>query len=295
MKILLVRFSSFGDVTQCLSVPAALRRRFPEAEVHWVTRSDLAPLLHGHPDIAKIWAYDRRTKFAGLRSMIEELRRENFDRVYDAHNNLRSRYICFRLARPTLRRSIRRWKRFLLFNFRINKFEQPFSGQRDLLEPLAAWGIPARPSPPAPQLYVEAGAREKAQALLGDFGPFIACAPSAAHALKRWPQAYWKKLLAAESDLRFVLLGGPEDLFLADIAAVAPERILNLAGRSDLATSAAVVELSQGLITNDTGLLHVAEQLGKTRDRVDGASSLRLSFARHHHDFAAAAVVPALQ
>ncbi|HRO67383.1 MAG TPA: glycosyltransferase family 9 protein [Pseudobdellovibrionaceae bacterium] len=275
MKILLIRFSSFGDVAQCLSVPSALAARYPQAEVHWVTRSDFAHLLEGHPHIKKIWAFDRKKGLSGLRDLIRELRREKFDLVYDAHNNLRSRLISSGLRFPwdwrrlfspprLIRRSLKRWKRFLLFRFRINKFEQPFAGQRDLLEPLQKLGIPKFPPPDAPQLFLSAKDLEKAESVLGPFASdeFWTCAASAAHELKRWPVEHWKELILSRPRDRFVLLGGPEDAFYAEITAVAPDRVLNLAGKCSLTVSAAVISKSNLLIANDTGLLHVAEQLG---------------------------------
>lgn len=272
MKVLLIRFSSFGDVTQCLSVPAALRRKFPGAEVHWVVRSEFTPLMQGHPDIAKVWGYSRSEGLKGLWRLAGLLRRERFTHVYDAHNNLRSRIICARLtvdwpwrSRPVLlRRSLRRWKRFLLFRLRINRFQQPFSGQRDLLEPLSPWGIPSEPSPSAPQIHLDPDDHRQADRVLADWhdSPFWCLAPSAAHQLKRWPVTHWQELIRQRKQNRFVLLGGPEDAFLADIRTIAPERVLNLAGLCDFRTSAAVIARSQGLVSNDTGPLHLAEQLG---------------------------------
>lgn len=266
-KFLIIRFSAFGDVTQTLSVPSAISEKFPDSEVHFVTRADLASLTNGHPRIFKTWAFKKTTGWFGLLKLGLQLRRENFDYVYDAHNNLRSFIISLlavRLKTNFIRRSIRRWKRFLLFQFRINKFQMPFSGQRDLLEPLKPWGI-SEISPPAPQLFVDARAlavaKEMTKVFLTD--GFVALAPSAAHLLKRWPKTYWQELILKEVDTKFVLLGGPEDVFLMDIQSVASDRVLNLAGKTNLSESAAVVFLSKFLIANDTGLLHVAEQLGK--------------------------------
>jgi hypothetical protein len=66
-----------------------------------------------------------------------------------------NRFVLFKnLKQKILQRSIRRWKRFLLFRFRINQFEMPFSGQRDLLEPLQAWGVSKNPPPP-PQIFLQ--------------------------------------------------------------------------------------------------------------------------------------------
>lgn len=266
---LIIRFSAFGDVVQTLSVPAAIKKVYPEAHIHWVTRKDMAPLLRNHPDIDKVWELDRKAGLKGLLSLAWHMRKAHFTHIYDAHNNMRSRVIAW-ILRPLgflgggahfIRRSIRRWKRLLLFRFRINTFEMPFSGQRDLLEPLQPWGISKLP-PPAPQLYLSPSSLEKARELLHGFEDAIALAPSAAHFLKRWPKEYWKELILLMPHQKFVLLGGPEDSFLDDIRDVAPERVLNLAGKCSLEVSAAVVEKTSVLLSNDTWLLHAAEQLG---------------------------------
>jgi len=268
-KFLIIRFSSFGDVVQSLSIPSAIKAKYPAAEVHWVTRKDMAPLLQGHPHITKIWDFDRKLGFAGLLKLGFALRAVGFTHIYDAHNNLRSRMLSL-ILRPFgfvgigpkfIRRSIRRWKRFLLFRFRINKFEMPFNGQRDLLEPLYRWDI-SRQAPPAPQLFPNRDNLNKAAELLGSYEGAVALAPSAAFFLKRWPKEYWQELIMNMPGQKFVILGGPEDDFLGDIAAVAPDRVLNLAGKASLQVSSAVVQLSRALIANDTGLLHVGEQEG---------------------------------
>jgi ADP-heptose:LPS heptosyltransferase len=270
VKILIIRFSAFGDVVQTLSVPPALKSAFPGAEIHWVTRKDASALVQGHPDIHRVWDYDRKKGIMGLARMGIEMRKAGFTHIYDAHNNLRSHFLTW-ILRPLgflnlgpkfIRRSIRRWKRFLLFKLRINKFEMPFSGQRDLLEPLAAWGV-AKSPPPAPQIFPNEINKNKAKELLGTFQDAIALAPSSAHFLKRWPKEYWKQLILQFPDQKFVLLGGPQDSFLEEIRAVAPERVLNLSGHSPLSVSTCVVQLSKVLVTNDTWLLHAAEQLGK--------------------------------
>jgi lipopolysaccharide heptosyltransferase II len=265
IKILLIRFSSFGDVTQCLSVPTRLMKLGPDVEVHWAIRAEFAPLVEKHPNVHRLWRLDRKLGLAGLWALAQKLRGENFTHVYDAHNNLRSHFIAWIVNAPKLlRKSQKRFLRFLLFRFRINKFERPFSGQRDLLEPLTKWGL-EKTLPSTPQLFLPTEASAKAQELLGELATksFVTVAASAAYPLKRWPLGHWQTLLKSESSRHFVLLGGPEDQFLDEIRAVAPERILNLAGRSSLVESAAIIAASQILITNDTGLLHVAEQLGK--------------------------------
>lgn len=275
--ILLIRFSSFGDIVQTLSVPTALKNRFPTAEIHWVTRSEFVPLIEHHPAVHRVYGLDKKKGLRGLFQVIHQIKDIPFHRLYDAHNNLRSLVLSFALffyslvhhrsPPQVIRRSLRRWNRFLLFQFRINRFEQPFSGQRDLLEPLQPWGLSKTP-PPSPQLFLAPALESSIQDRLLKLGgsPFITLAPSAAFPLKRWPLEHWNSLLKmwlkVHPEEKFILLGGPEDLFLKDLQSLDPERIFNFAGSLSLAESAQVVAQSKLLIANDTGLLHVGEQLG---------------------------------
>ncbi len=274
MKILIIRFSSFGDVLQCLSVAGALKRRYPSAEVHWVTREEFRPLIETHPAIHKVWTLSRSERWPGLMALARCLRATGFTHVYDAHNNLRSRVIGWVIKGPLdwrvwtgkvrfLRRSIYRFRRFLLFRFRKNLFPQPFSGQRALLEPLEKWDV-ERGAPPPPQLFLqEAVLRTVRETYPALQKRFLALAPSAAFELKRWPAENWKELIRRLPKTNFVLLGGPEDKFLLDIAAADPARVTDLSGRLSLLESAAAISFCEALVSNDTGLMHVAEQIGK--------------------------------
>lgn len=269
----MIRFSSLGDVTQALSVASRLAQMGHPAEVHWVTRKDMAPLIEGHPFVTKIWKLDRSTGLKGLLQLIAALRRENFSHIYDAHNNTRSHLITMFLRPPLaltrifnpplyLRKSQKRWKRFLLFRFHINLFEKPFSGQRDLLEPLTQWGL-SRDLPAPPQIFVHPPALKIAQKLLAEknlSSDFIVLAPSAAYPLKRWPLEHFKKLIELLPNEKFVCLGGSQDHFIAELAG---DRAFDFSGRTNLQESAAVISLAKYVVSNDTGLLHISEQLGK--------------------------------
>jgi len=274
-KILLIRFSAFGDILAMMSVPVALRHRFPNAEIHWVTRADYSAMAETAKSVDHVWAVDRKMGFRELWQTTQKLRRESFTHVYDAHNNLRSHFLSWFLVGPFgllavlrgqkfLRRSQYRWRRFLLFRFRINKYPKPFVHQWALLEPLQAWHVSLN-LPPVPVLQLPKAAHEKAQSVLGSFSPkagFVALSPSASYALKRWPVSHWQKLIVENPHLSFALLGGAEDQFIQTIADVAPDRTLNLAGKLSYLESAAVVQHARVLVSNDTGLMHVAEQSG---------------------------------
>lgn len=266
MKILVVRFSSIGDVLQTLSVLSEMRRAFPQAEIHMATQSRFTPFFNEHPIVRRVWTVDQKTGLKDLWKLSGKVSQEKFTHIYDAHNNLRSRLLTlmlrFRGQRfHSLRRPIYRWRRFLLFKLRINLFPQPFSGQMDQLRPLKRWGVDVE-IPKEQSLFLSENLIEEMKALLEakGFKSFIAMAPSAAYPLKRWPRESFEQLVS-ESSEKFVLLGGPEDQFLAEMALMHPDRVLNLAGRLSLMESAAVVFLSEALVSNDTGVMHMAEQL----------------------------------
>ena len=264
MKVLVIRFSSIGDVTQALSIAAHICSQYPEAEVHFLTKSEFQPLMEGNPHIKKIWTIAPKSNFSDLKSLSHKLNQEHYTHLYDAHNNTRSNFIFYSVkADHKLQRSMSRLKRFLLIYLKINLFDKPLSGQRDLLKPLEKWNIQFK-LPPAPQLFLNEEYMNEALHILRKYNipdNYITIAPSSAHELKRWPIAMWKKLISLSPEEHFVVLAGPKDYFTSGLNEF--KNVTNLTGLTSLQTSAALVQKSKLLIANDTGLLHFAEQLGK--------------------------------
>lgn len=267
-KVLMMRFSALGDVLQSLSLIGAVHREWPNSEIHFVTREDFAQLFVLHPHLDKVWTIPKKATLKDSIKLGRLLLRENFTHIYDPHNNLRSRILCIFLnglfgwrslfKHKFLRRPLYRFRRLLLFKFRKNTFPKPFNGQAALLRPLAHWGVNTTP-PTVPQLFLPP---TQNTTLLNLPSEFVAIAPSAAHELKRWPIEYFSQLIEKNPDLKFVALGGPEDQFISQLENVAPRNVINLAGKLNYIESAQAVQMSLALISNDTGVMHMAEQLG---------------------------------
>jgi heptosyltransferase II len=81
---------------------------------------------------------------------------------------------------------------------------------------------------------------------------------------KRWPTQHWRALIEALPSERFVLFGTANDAPLtATIASgFSPERVENLAGKTDLPSYVARLRTCRLLVTNDTGGMHLANALG---------------------------------
>jgi ADP-heptose:LPS heptosyltransferase len=267
-KVLIIRFSSFGDIVQCSTVVELIRQKYPGAKVDWVTRSDFGNLVKLNGHINNVWSFNKHSGLKGLIELGKLLRNENYDRVYDAHNNLRSKLLSLFLRtriihRPKwLTRSKDRLKRILLFIFRINLLPKPYKGIESYRTPLKKWGITAEENGrPKVAWKFSYESQQKVIPYIKHIHP-IALVPSAAWEMKRWPLAHWKKLIELMPERLFVVMGGKEDLFCQELEDIDPTRVRNLAGSLSLVESCALIEKSPLVISADTGLLHVADVLG---------------------------------
>jgi heptosyltransferase II len=90
---------------------------------------------------------------------------------------------------------------------------------------------------------------------------------------KRWPAAHFAAL-ALQLDVPVLLLGSGKDAALCDeITALAPQKIKNLAGKTSLTQAIRAQAASKLIVTNDSGLMHVAAALGVPQVAIFGSSS----------------------
>ncbi len=267
-KVLIVRFSSFGDIIQCTPVVDIIRREYPSAQIDWLTKSEFEKLLMLQSEINHIWSFDKKLGMKGLIGLAFKLRSENYDHIYDAHNNVRSLVLSFflrtRLSSSPhwISRSKERIKRFLLFQCRLNLFPKPFKGIHSYLKPLEEWGLKnTNVILKANWKFQNVPTLTKKDIFLNE--KTVILVPSAAWEMKRWPLDYWKKLVVIMPEYQFVVLGGSNDHFCEEIRHIDPHRVTNLAGKLSLEESCLVVNDSHLVISADTGLLHVADVLGK--------------------------------
>ncbi len=114
MKILVIRFSSIGDIVLTTPVIRNLRTQL-DATVHYATKKAYHSVIEANPYIEKI-----HTLGESLNELTNELREENFDYVIDLHNNLRTRILKFKLRKKTFSFKKLNLKKWILVNFKIN-------------------------------------------------------------------------------------------------------------------------------------------------------------------------------
>jgi ADP-heptose:LPS heptosyltransferase len=285
--LLIIRFSSFGDIVQALGVPKAFLQRFRDSanpsRVDWLVRTDFSSLLTANPSIHQTLAFSREEGLWGLLQRAWTLAQSHqYTHLYDAHNNLRSNLFCaaflaskfyHRQSRKQslqfARRPKNRLRRWLFFRLRLQVLPRPFRGAESFLWPLKDWGLLQQIENES-VFYSSSDDLQKAKGILQKINlqttsaspPFIALVPSAAWQMKRWSVENWCRLVGLMNESHFVILGGPDDSFCKTISDVAPDRVLNLAGQTPLGVSCAILRDAKLVISGDTGLLHVADQIG---------------------------------
>src|SRR4029079_6504880 len=85
MKILIIRFSSIGDIVLTTPVIRCLRKKYPAAEIYFLTKDFFSGIVAPHPYIKRVLTLtDDRP------ATIKRLENEKFDCIIDLHNNLRT-------------------------------------------------------------------------------------------------------------------------------------------------------------------------------------------------------------
>ena len=99
-RILVIRFSSFGDIVHTMAGIGPLKERFPESQIDFVVRAEFAGMVSCSPQVHQVWALRRDAGFKGLWRLALELRTRRYDRIYDAHRSLRSFLLRLMLRGP---------------------------------------------------------------------------------------------------------------------------------------------------------------------------------------------------
>jgi len=260
-----IRLSSLGDVV--LTTPVFSDLKAAGAKTVALTRRGFAPLYKNHPAVDDVWIYEER----GFWGWMVEIRRQNFDIVLDLHGTPRSWFWTLfskasrreRFDKRTLARRWLVWTKKVLSGLNGSVVDR-------YLEPLQRLGIPIGDRTPRLSLSPNERLSDSLEKRLGG-GPFVAVAPGAQHATKRWPASSFAKaadLLSARlgspgKPLPIVVLGASQDLpVVQEMLTHSSQPVQNLAGQTTVRDMMLILRRCALLLTNDSGPMHVGVALG---------------------------------
>jgi ADP-heptose:LPS heptosyltransferase len=250
MKILVLRFSSIGDIVLCSPVVRCLSRQLG-AEVHFLTKTRFAGVVEHNPHIQKVYTFEN-----SLTEVVPALRRERYDLVVDLHRNLRTLQVKIALMRPWRSFHKLNFEKWLLVNTGINRLPDKHIVHRylDTVRHLGArydgegldYFIP--PEQEVSPWHIHPVLQK---------APFTALVIGATHATKRMPTDRLRELCSRMKG-PVVLLGGRDETEAGRQIAAAGDHVIDCCGKLSLHQSASMVKQSALVITHDTGLMHIA-------------------------------------
>ncbi|KOF03019.1 glycosyl transferase [Roseivirga seohaensis subsp. aquiponti] len=273
-KILVLRFSSIGDIVLTTPIVRALKTQLDDAEIHFCTKAGFASILEANPYIDKVHLLEK-----DLNPLIAELKKENFDHIVDLHNNLRTRIIKTRLGKPSNAFDKLNWEKWLIVNFKINKLPNVHIVDR-YFETVKPLGVKKD------MLGLDYFIPEKDE-IEKDWLPethrngYIAFAIGGQLNTKKLPIDRMIEL-CDKINKPIVVLGGKEDVengerledffnrkhdkadMISPLEELGKKAIIyNACGKFNLNQSASILKGASHVFTHDTGLMHIAAAFKK--------------------------------
>ena len=256
-KFLIIRFSSIGDIVLTTPVIRCLKRQYPDAEVHYVTKKSYQSLLVNNPYIDKLFTLEK-----SLNNLVKQLKSERYDYVIDLHNSLRTTILKIRLGVKSFSFDKLNFHKWILVKFKKNLMPKVHIVDRYMktVESLGVkndnkgldYFIPKQDEMPSDWLPENFRKGYAVYAIGGQ------------HETKKLPLHKMIELCKT-IQLPLVLIGGKEDSVISKqlsvIHAITP--VLDTCGKYNLNQSASIIQNASIIYTHDTGMMHVAAALKK--------------------------------
>lgn len=255
-KILILRFSSIGDIVLTTPVVRCLKEQVKDIEIHYLTKSSFASLAASNPYIDKVYSMEKK-----LSEVMPLLKVENYDFILDLHHNLRTKQVILALKKPSDNFPKLNFKKWLLVQLKINKMPLIHIVDRYFK---AATVFNINNDLKGLDFFIPEKEEVKLNELPEFFkAGFIAVVIGAQHFTKRMPN---HKIidLCQGLPLPVILVGGKEDYNNGlEIEKVLGIKAFNACGKYNLFQSASIIKQARLVITHDTGMMHIAAAFKK--------------------------------
>jgi heptosyltransferase-2 len=253
-KILVIRFSSIGDIVLTTPIVRALKQQLKNVEIHYLTKKTNYSLLQNNKYIDKIHLLEDA-------DLLKKLRSNKFDYIVDLHNNIRTLKIKAMLGVKSKAFPKLNLKKFLLVNFKINKLPNIHIVDR-YFEATSKLGVINDKK--GLDFFLQEEDFVSPDALPLDFHDgYIAVVVGSKHFTKQMPLNLLAQICKG-LEKPIILLGDKTDYAKAyKIEKEIGSKVFNGCGAYNINQSSALIKNSLGVITADTGLMHVASALDK--------------------------------
>lgn len=249
-----------------------LRKIYPDSRLTLLTSEGFGRVLENNPHLDEIIYHHRKETRNDLEKLIDQLRLQKFDLIYDIHNSLRSRWIGWQLKRHAPKPEHwliekRTLARELQIRFGWGQFFNGKSQREQWLEPLRRHHTGALST--KTELFPSVADKNYVKAWLNQNDlqdkPFVCIGASASFPLKCWPLQNFKKLIEniIQSGISVVLVGTNGEIETEELAEYfrGSQNVFCAAGMFTILQSAALLEMANAVVANDTSIIHLAEAM----------------------------------
>ncbi len=269
MKILILRFSSIGDIVLTTPVIRTVKTQL-DAQVHYASKIQFKDILEGNPYVDRVHLLGNN-----LMELIRELRKEKFDYVIDLHNNSRTWIIKTLLMVTSISVNKLNVEKWIMVNFKINVLPSKHIVDR-YLETVSGLGV--KNDALGLDYFIPEKDEVHADGLPETHrNGYTAYAIGGLHYTKKLPIQRIIEL-CEKINRPIILLGGKDDVADGEEVRLFFEKdetkpngldgirktiIYNACGKYNLNQSASLLKNAQYVFTHDTGLMHVASAFKK--------------------------------
>ncbi|MFZ9065771.1 MAG: glycosyltransferase family 9 protein [bacterium] len=249
-----------------------LRKVYPNSRLTLLTSEGFGRVLENNPHLDEIIYHHRKETRNDLENLIDQLRLQKFDLIYDIHNSLRSRWIGWQLKRHAPKPEHwliekRTLARELQIRFGWGQFFNGKSQREQWLEPLRRHHTGALST--KTELFPSVADKNYVKAWLNQNDlqdkPFVCIGASASFPLKCWPLQNFKQLIEniIQSGISVVLVGTNGEIETEELAEYfrGSQNVFCAAGMFTILQSAALLEMANAVVANDTSIIHLAEAM----------------------------------
>lgn len=292
-KTLILRLSSIGDIILSSPLLRVYRKSVGNsARVDFVVRKEYAELVQFSHHLSIVHSYDVNSGYKGLQELGKLLRAEQYDLVIDIHDSIRTKYlrsVC--KAKKVVVMDKRKLERWLMVNLKRNAYTDDLSVADRYIETVEELGIKNDDKGleifiPDSTLFEISGKIAKLR--LNQFEKVIGICPGSKHFTKRWQKEKFADVAvraAKEFNGTVLLFGGKEERedcnFVEEEVRrrISERSVTNFAGELTLLETAAAMEFCDVVVTNDSGLMHLAAAKQRKVVSVFGSTVKEFGFA----------------
>jgi ADP-heptose:LPS heptosyltransferase len=269
MKVLIIRFSSIGDIVLTTPVIRCIKSQIPNVQVHYLTKYSLKAITEHNPYIDRFFYYR-----ANITQLIKDLKKEQYDYVVDLHKNFRSYRIRMGLRAKVLAYKKESIRKFLLTRFRINIMRNRHIVFRNL-DTVKRLGV--MDDGRGLDYFISQKEQVKSSDLPTSHSMgYVAFVIGGSYFTKKLPINKMEEI-CRELKYPIVLVGSTDDASEGSvIAEVDPVKIYNACGKFTINESADIVRRAKLVISHDTGLQYIASAFNKITIAIWGGTSPRL-------------------